>query len=70
MVQQAPAPLLADTLCLDFLNSIATPVDTQINWLEDGGASWPGWSGRAWGRPTHSRSRGTWPGRARRIASP
>ncbi|MET7902436.1 hypothetical protein [Streptomyces sp. NPDC005336] len=38
---------LADTLCLDFLNSIATPVDTQINWLEDGEASWPGWSGRA-----------------------
>ncbi|MFC4029865.1 CGNR zinc finger domain-containing protein [Streptomyces polygonati] len=36
MVQQAPALFLADTLGLDFLNSIATPVDTEIDWIEDG----------------------------------
>lgn len=32
-----PAPLfLADALGLDFLNSIATPVDTQVEWLASG----------------------------------
>lgn len=36
MVQHAPALFLADTLGLDFLNSIATPVDTQVDWIEDG----------------------------------
>src|SRR5262249_4205301 len=28
--------LLADSLGLDFLNSIATPVDTPVDWLDDG----------------------------------
>ncbi|MYS19340.1 Conserved protein containing a Zn-ribbon-like motif, possibly RNA-binding [Streptomyces sp. DvalAA-14] len=36
MVQHAPALFLADTPGLDFLNSIATPVDTRIDWIEDG----------------------------------
>jgi predicted RNA-binding Zn ribbon-like protein len=31
-----PALFLADSLGLDFLNSVATPVDTPVDWLEDG----------------------------------
>ncbi len=31
-----PAFFLADSLGLDFLNSVATPADTPIDWLEDG----------------------------------
>ena len=31
-----PAIFLADALGLDFLNSIATPVDTPVEWLDDG----------------------------------
>ncbi|TFW18652.1 CGNR zinc finger domain-containing protein [Duganella callida] len=31
-----PAFLIADDLGLDFLNTIATPVDTPIEWLSDG----------------------------------
>jgi predicted RNA-binding Zn ribbon-like protein len=31
-----PAIFIADTLGLDFLNSIATPVDTPIDWLDNG----------------------------------
>jgi predicted RNA-binding Zn ribbon-like protein len=36
MTQPIPALFLADSLGLDFLNSVATPVDTPIDWLEDG----------------------------------
>jgi len=36
MTQSMPALFLADSLGLDFLNSVATPVDTPIDWLEDG----------------------------------
>jgi predicted RNA-binding Zn ribbon-like protein len=36
MTQAVPALFLADAPGLDFLNSIATPVDTPIDWLEDG----------------------------------
>lgn len=36
MTQPLPAFFLADSLGLDFLNSIATPVDTPVDWLEDG----------------------------------
>jgi predicted RNA-binding Zn ribbon-like protein len=32
----APAVFIADSLGLDFLNSIATPVDTPIDWLDSG----------------------------------
>jgi predicted RNA-binding Zn ribbon-like protein len=31
-----PAVFIADSLGLDFLNSIATPVDTPVDWLENG----------------------------------
>src|SRR5258708_22395805 len=31
-----PAIFVGDALGLDFLNSIATPVDTAIDWIEDG----------------------------------
>jgi predicted RNA-binding Zn ribbon-like protein len=31
-----PAIFIADSLGLDFLNSIATPLDTPIEWLDDG----------------------------------
>ncbi len=31
-----PAILVGDTLGLDFLNSVATPVDTAIDWIGDG----------------------------------
>lgn len=36
MTQPMPALFLADSLGLDFLNSVATPVDTPVDWLEDG----------------------------------
>jgi predicted RNA-binding Zn ribbon-like protein len=31
-----PAIFIADALALDFLNSVATPVDVEIDWIEDG----------------------------------
>jgi predicted RNA-binding Zn ribbon-like protein len=31
-----PAILTADALALDFLNSVATPADVEIDWIEDG----------------------------------
>ena len=31
-----PAMFLADALGLDFLNSVATPVDAEIDWIDDG----------------------------------
>lgn len=36
MTQPIPAFFLADSPGLDFLNSVATPVDTPLDWLEDG----------------------------------
>jgi predicted RNA-binding Zn ribbon-like protein len=36
MPQPMPALFLADSLGLDFLNSVATPVDAPADWLEDG----------------------------------
>src|SRR5215470_4176056 len=36
MDQRSPAFFIADALGLDFLNSIATPVDTPIDWIDDG----------------------------------
>jgi predicted RNA-binding Zn ribbon-like protein len=33
---RSPAVFVADSIGLDFLNSIATPVDTPIDWLDDG----------------------------------
>ena len=36
MQHRPPAVFIADSLGLDFLNSIATPVDTPIDWLDSG----------------------------------
>lgn len=36
MPQTMPALFLADAAGLDFLNSVATPIDTPIDWLGDG----------------------------------
>jgi len=41
MVQHVPALFPADTLSLGFLNSIATPLDGEIDWIEDGEAPGP-----------------------------
>lgn len=35
-MQQLPAMFIGDAQALDFLNSVATPVDLPIDWLEDG----------------------------------
>jgi predicted RNA-binding Zn ribbon-like protein len=34
--RRPPAMFIADALALDFLNSVATPVDVPIDWLDDG----------------------------------
>ena len=31
-----PAIFIADALALDFLNSVATPADVEVDWIEDG----------------------------------
>src|ERR1700752_3658141 len=36
MDQRPPAIFVGDALGLDFLNSIATPIDTPIDWIDDG----------------------------------
>jgi predicted RNA-binding Zn ribbon-like protein len=36
MGRRPPANFVGDALGLDFLNSIATPVDVAIDWIEDG----------------------------------
>lgn len=36
MKHRPPAIFIADSLGLDFLNSVATPVDTPIDWLDSG----------------------------------
>jgi predicted RNA-binding Zn ribbon-like protein len=36
MTPPTPALFLADSSGLDFLNSVATPLDTPIDWLQDG----------------------------------
>jgi predicted RNA-binding Zn ribbon-like protein len=44
--RRLPAIFIADSLGLDFLNSIATPVDTPIDWL-DSGDGFLGWLAQA-----------------------
>ena len=34
--RRPPAIFVADTLALDFLNSVATPVDSAVDWIDDG----------------------------------
>ncbi|MGC2122977.1 MAG: CGNR zinc finger domain-containing protein [Xanthobacteraceae bacterium] len=36
MAHRPPAIFIADALGLDFLNSVATPVDTPVDWLDSG----------------------------------
>jgi predicted RNA-binding Zn ribbon-like protein len=36
MPPQTPAFFVADSLGLDFLNSVATPIDVPIDWIDDG----------------------------------
>jgi predicted RNA-binding Zn ribbon-like protein len=36
MSQKSPAIFIADAAGLNFLNSIATPLDTEIDWISDG----------------------------------
>lgn len=36
MDSHSPAIFVGDTLGLDFLNSVATPVDVPIDWIDDG----------------------------------
>ena len=36
MPQQLPALFIADSPALDFLNSVATPVDVPVDWIDDG----------------------------------
>jgi predicted RNA-binding Zn ribbon-like protein len=36
MVKHPPAIFIADAPALDFLNSIATPVDTPVEWIDSG----------------------------------
>ena len=35
-MHRPPAAFVADSLGLDFLNSVATPVDIPVDWLDDG----------------------------------
>ena len=46
MNHRPPAIFVADSLGLDFLNSIATPVDTPVDWLESGDG-FPRWLAQA-----------------------
>jgi predicted RNA-binding Zn ribbon-like protein len=39
---RGPAMFLADAAALDFLNSIATPIDEPVDWIDDG-AGWLEW---------------------------
>src|SRR5258705_8911010 len=36
MSQKSPAIFITDSAALNFLNSVATPVDTEIDWISDG----------------------------------
>ncbi len=36
VLDRPPAILIADSLGLDFLNSVATPVDAPVDWLDSG----------------------------------
>ena len=53
MQHRAPAIFIADSVGLDFLNSIATPVDTPVDWL-DSGDGLVRWLAQAKLVPTHA----------------
>src|SRR6201993_1302457 len=50
---RTPAIFIADSLGLDFLNSIATPLDTPVDWL-DSGDGLLGWLAQARLVPVHA----------------
>ena len=35
-VHKPPAIFISGSLGLDFLNTLATPVDEQVDWIDDG----------------------------------
>src|SRR4051794_12088689 len=35
-IHRPPAMFVSGSLGLDFLNTLATPVDTQVDWIDDG----------------------------------
>ena len=35
-IHRPPAIFISGSLGLDFLNTLATPVDTQVDWIDDG----------------------------------
>jgi predicted RNA-binding Zn ribbon-like protein len=45
-MSRQPAIFVADAVALDFLNSVATPVDTPVDWIADG-AGLLAWLGEA-----------------------
>jgi predicted RNA-binding Zn ribbon-like protein len=52
MTQHPPALFLADSRGLDFLNSVATPVDTEVDWIANG-EGLLNWLAQAKFAPTH-----------------
>ena len=70
--ERPPALFFADALGLDFLNSIATPVDTPVDWI-DNGAGLVAWIRAGGPRPREGARRATVarpPRRARQRGRP
>jgi predicted RNA-binding Zn ribbon-like protein len=67
---QSPAILVADAPGLDFLNSIATPVDTSVDWIADGEGllHWLGQAGLVPGDVLRGMRAKTQPGELDQIA--
>jgi len=70
MNQHAPAMFIADSTGLDFLNSIATPVDTPIDWISDGDGllDWLGQANLVPGEALRAIKRGAKPGDLDKVA--
>ena len=45
-----PAIFISGSLGLDFLNTLATPVSEQIDWIDAGDGLLSGWNRRVWCR--------------------
>ena len=48
---RSPAIFVADALGLDFLNSVATPVDEEVDWISDGDGLLAWLEQAEWSRP-------------------
>jgi predicted RNA-binding Zn ribbon-like protein len=70
MTPPMPALFLADSLGLDFLNSVATPADTPVDWLADGDGllDWLRQAGMAQDEALRSVSERALPGEVDRLA--